>query len=74
MIHQEGTEKSNQTQRGFSRGMAYNESTGQLFVTYTPCILQIYDTKNDFKIIDRREISVDEDETPYDILLDPRDW
>jgi hypothetical protein len=68
-VHKEGSEKSSQRQKGFARGMAL-DIDGLLYVTYTPCILQVYDTKRNFKLLHRKEISVDKDETSYDILLD----
>jgi len=58
---------------GWLRGMALYEQTRTLFLTTAPGKLTMVDTGT-WKDIDSLNFSTQKQETPYGILLDPRDW
>ena len=58
---------------GWLRGMALHKQTQTLFLTTAPGKLVMVNT-NTWKDIDSMEFSIQPQEAPYGILLDPRDW
>ena len=73
VIHKEDKVRDYDTRwskSGWARGMAIQGN--KLFVTYTPCILRVFDIDTCSEI-DTMIFSTDCHETPFDILFDPRD-
>jgi len=58
---------------GWLRGMALHNQTNTLFLTTAPGKLIMVDT-NTWEDLDSLSFSTQEQECPYGILLDPRDW
>lgn len=63
----------NGSRRGFLRGAAYHQQTNTLFLTAAPGQLIAVNT-NTWEDIDYMNFSTQEQEAPYGIVLDPRDW
>ena len=71
VIHEEetrGNKHSEYSSWGFARGLAYLPERNLIFATYSPCILQVYDSR-DFCVLDRVILDSDPQNSSYDILI-----